>query len=362
MIGERLKHARVAAGLSMRELGEQAGLSAMAISKIETGKSTPTSGTLLKLARALGVRTESFFRPELPVLVAPEYRKRSTLPRKQLARVQADVLDQVERFLEVIALFPEPPVVPFEAPASLPKRVSSMEAVEDAAEALREAWHLGTNAIPCLADTLEERGFLVLTTGADESQKLDGMAATVGGFPIVVVGATWPGDRQRFTMAHELGHLVLEGRLHGLDEEKACNRFAGAFLAPREAVRKELGSKRRRISAAELLAPKHEFGLSMGAWIFRAKDVGVLDDAHAVRMYRLFRQKGWHRVEPGPAIAPEQPKLFDQLVLRALAEDMVSTSKAAELLGLSTSALRNRLNLEAPPPERHEAPRAAADQ
>ena len=53
----------------------------------------------------------------------------------------------------------------------------------------------------------------------------------------------WPGndkarpERQRFTLAHELGHLMLEGRLaDGLDEEKACNRFAGAFLAPRVAV------------------------------------------------------------------------------------------------------------------------------
>lgn len=362
MIGERLKRARQAVGLSMRDLGAQAGLSAMAISKIETGKSTPTSGTLLKLSKALGVRTESFFRPELPELMAPEYRKRSTLPKKQLARVQADVLDQVERFLEVIGIFPEPPIVPFEPPAGLPKRVSSLEAIEDVADALREAWHLGTNAIPCLADTLEGRGFLVLATDADETMKLDGMAATVGGFPLVVVGSKWPGDRQRFTMAHEFGHLVLEGRLRGLDEEKACNRFAGAFLASREAVRKELGSRRRRLSVRELEAPKLEFGLSMRAWIFRAKDVGVIDDADATRLHRLFTQKGWHRTEPGSAVAPEQPKLFEQLVLRALAEDMVSTSKAAELLGLSTSALRRHLNLETPPLDRSEASRAAAHQ
>ena len=81
--------------------------------------------------------------------------------------------------------------------------------------------------------------------GAWKSECFDGMAATVDGIPVVVVGRGWPGDRQRFTLAHELGHLVLHGRLASdVDEEAAANRFAGAFLAPADEVRKELGEKR----------------------------------------------------------------------------------------------------------------------
>lgn len=347
MIAERIKRARMAAGLSQRELAARAELSAMAISKFERGETTPTSGTLIRLARALGTRTEFFLRPETVRLEKPEYRKRSSLGAKQLARIEADILDQVERFTELIHLFPSSPVSTFSVPSSMAKRISSLDDVESAAVAVREDWRLGHNAIPCLADTLEERGFLVLTTSADATSKFDGLAATVGGLPLVVVGADWPGDRQRFTMAHELGHLVLAGRLAAdLDEEKACDRFAGAFLAPRDAVVLELGERRSRLEPRELHALKHAYGLSMMAWVFRARDTGIIAPNTADALFRLFSFKGWRKQEPGAPVAPEAPKLFERLVLRALAEDMVSTSKAAELTGTPLGEFRRRLSFE----------------
>lgn len=73
MIGDRLKRARKAAGLSTRALGELAGVGAMAISKYETGKSVPSSGVLLNLSKALGVKVEYFFRPLEVSLQEVEY-------------------------------------------------------------------------------------------------------------------------------------------------------------------------------------------------------------------------------------------------------------------------------------------------
>ncbi len=347
MIGERIKRARLAAGLSQRQAASRAELSAMAISKFERGEITPTSATLIRLARALDTRTEFFLRPDAVSLESPEYRKRSTLGAKQLARVEADVLDQVERIVEIVGIFPHPPVGAFVVPDSIPTRVESLDAVELAAVALREAWLLGQNAIPDLADALEEHGFLVLTTDADLTSKFDGLAATVGGFPLVVVGAAWPGDRQRFTMAHELGHLVLAGRLaRAIDQEKACDRFAGAFLAPRDAVVLGLGERRSRVEPRELYDLKHEYGVSMMAWVFRARDMEVISRATAESLFRLFSRKGWRKQEPGAPVPSEVPKLLARLVLRALAEDMVSTAKAAELMGVSLGEFRHRLNLE----------------
>lgn len=349
MIGERIKRARVAAGLSQREVAERAELSAMAVSKFERGLSNPTSQTLIRLARALGTRTEFFLRPTTVELQQPEYRKRASLSKKQLARVEADILDQVERFLELLSLFPTRPVARFEVPANVPRHVASYQHVEEAALAVREAWHLGHNAIPYLADTLEERGLVVLTTDADESAKFDGLAATVGDLPVVVVGADWPGDRQRFTMAHELGHLILAGRLaDDLDEEKACNRFAGAFLVPLPSVRHELGTHRNRLEPRELYALKHEYGVSMMAWVFRAADAGVIRDTTKTTLFRFFSAKGWRKQEPGEPVGSETPKLFERLVLHALAEEMISTSKAAELMGMPIAAFRHRLRFEGP--------------
>ncbi|MGM0575956.1 MAG: helix-turn-helix domain-containing protein [Myxococcota bacterium] len=349
MIGARIKRARAAAGLSQREVAERAQLSAMAISKFERGLANPTSSTLIRLARALDTRTEFFLRPTTVELENPEYRKRASLTKKQLARVEADILDQVERFLELLALFPDSPVPPFEVPVKVPSGIDSYAQAEDVALAVREAWHLGHNAIPCLADTLEEHGLMVLTTDADESSKFDGLAATVGDVPVVVVGADWPGDRQRFTMAHELGHLVLGGRLaNALDGEKASNRFAGAFLVPAQTVRRELGAHRNRLEPRELYTLKHEYGVSMMAWVFRAHDAGVIGDGTKSRLFRLFSGKGWRKQEPGAPVQPEVPKLFERLVFHALAEDMISTSKAAELMGMAISTFRHRLRFEGP--------------
>lgn len=347
MIGERIKRARLAAGLSQREAANRAELSAMAISKFERGQITPTSATLIRLARAFNTRTEYFLRPDSVSFETPHFRKRSSLGAKQLVRIEADILEQVERFMEVVHVFPRAPVDAFVVPDSLPPRVDSFDTVEQIAEALRDAWLLGRDAIPSLADALEENGFLVLTTDADSTSKFDGLAATVGGFPLVVVGESWPGDRQRFTMAHELAHIVLAGRLaSGIDQEKACDRFAGAFLTPRESVVFALGEHRSRIEPRELYDLKHEYGLSMMAWVFRARDTGVISSTTAESLFRLFSRRGWRKQEPGDSVPSDAPKLLRRLVLRALAEEMVSTSKAAELMGESLGDFRHNLNLE----------------
>ncbi|MDO9475738.1 MAG: helix-turn-helix transcriptional regulator, partial [Pseudohongiella sp.] len=84
MFQNRLHNARKAAGLSLRDLGELVGVSHAAIKKYEDGTAMPSSDILIRLSRQLNVRTEYFFRPDTVVLEGVEYRKRSTLPKKQL--------------------------------------------------------------------------------------------------------------------------------------------------------------------------------------------------------------------------------------------------------------------------------------
>ena len=335
MIGARINQARKAAGLSLRALAEKAGITAMAISKYETGKSTPSSGVLLSLAKALDVRTEYFFRPIKVELQEVKYRKHSKLPAKVLQQIGGDVLEQIERFLELERYLPSGPLQTFKLPNNLPVKISNYSEIEQVAANLRHAWDLGVDPIPVLTDMLEERGVKVFQSKALHGDAFDGMEATVNGIPVIVVGSGWPGDRQRFTLAHELGHLILKGRLAAdLDEEKAANRFAGAFLVPESEVRKELGDRRTWLEPKELAVLKKAYGLSMGGWKHRANDLGILTDALYLEMVKFFRARGWHKKEPGEPFPAEQPQLFEQLVFHALAEDLISESKAAELLRL----------------------------
>ena len=144
-----------------------------------------------------------------------------------------------------------------------------------------------------------------------------------------------PGDRQRFTLAHELGHLVLDFQENEgeerWDEERACHRFAGAFLAPAPKVLIDLGERRTGFSWAELHMLKHKYGMSMQAVVHRAQDLGVISDAYATLLYKEFSKMGWRKVEPGDPVAQERPSRFRRLVLQALAEDFIGRSRASQL-------------------------------
>lgn len=347
MFNVRLHRARKAAGLSLRDLGKRVGVSHAAIKKYEDGVTMPSSDILIRLSRTLKVRTEYFFRPESVDLDGIEYRKRGSLPKKRLDAITHAVIDQIERRIELENLFPQSPVKAFATVVGLPSSINSMEQIEDVAEQVREAWSLGLDPIPDLIDVLETHGIRVFMIDADEDGKFDGLAARVAGLPIIVVERRWPGDRQRFALAHELGHLMLEGRLpDDLGEEKACNRFAGAFLFPRVSVLQELGEHRNAIELKELGLLKDEFGLSMIGILYRARDLGIISPAYLEDRAKLFRFKGWFRNEPGRDYPGEKAHIFEQLVFHALAEDYIGESKAAELMNMPLQQFRRVRSME----------------
>ncbi len=355
MIGERLQRARKGAGLALRAVAEQAQLSHTTVSKFEKELQKPSSAQLIKLAKILGVRTEYFFRPQSLTIEGIEYRKKSTLSQKSLDKIQADIFDQAERWHELLNLYPHPPIQAFALPDGLPELISAAEQIEVLAETVRSAWKLGLNCIPDLIDTLESQGIMVIssTVGSD---KFDGLAGTINAMPLIVVGANWTGDRQRFTLAHELGHLLLKGRLAQSlldDEEKLCNRFAGAFLLPKQTLIEHLGQHRHRLEINELYLLKHEFGLSMQGVLFRVLNAEIISPVIFQSIYKIFSLKGWRTQEPKEFYPAEHTVLFKQLVYRALAEEYFTEAKAAELLGLPVVKFHQQRTLESLEPITH---------
>lgn len=346
MFPERLQRARKAASCSLRDLAAELGVSHSTISKYEKGELVPSSAQLLALAKTLGVRTEYFFRPMDVKLEGVEYRKRAATPKKLLQRINADVLDQAERWEELLSLYPQRPVPEFSLDTGMPRSISSAEHVEQLAVFMRSAWDLGLNPIPDMIDTLESNGFMVIVTGADDGAKFDGLAGKIGETPVVVVSENWPGDRQRFTLAHELAHVLLEGRLAShMDEEKSCNQFAGAFLLPRDALHQHVGDHRHAIEPRELQILKAEFGISMMGVLIRSFQCEVITEYQKRQYMKLFSARGWRKKEPGEPYPAEKTYLFQQLAYRALAEDYIGESKAAELLGVSLAAFHKERRL-----------------
>jgi Zn-dependent peptidase ImmA (M78 family) len=218
-------------------------------------------------------------------------------------------------------------------PEGFPVQISQPADVEQAAVRLREVWRIGVDPIENLTDLLEDKGIKVGLIDADAEFDACAFWAEVDGqTPFIVGRRGLTGDRQRFSFAHELAHLLLDIPAN-LNHEKVSNRFAGAFLAPDPAVRFELGTSRQSLSSWELHLLKHKYGLSMQAWIMRASDLGILSESAVRRQFQEFAQRGWRTLEPWDQCPPEEPTRFERLVMRALAEELISESKASELLG-----------------------------
>ena len=116
MIGNRIARARAVAGMSMRALAEKVGVSANMIKKYEHNQSMPSSDKLIKLAQALDVRGDYFFRVAEAKLTSIEYRKRFATPKKLLRRIESDAINQFERWQELVDLYPQPPIPRFKTP------------------------------------------------------------------------------------------------------------------------------------------------------------------------------------------------------------------------------------------------------
>jgi Zn-dependent peptidase ImmA (M78 family) len=350
MIGQRLKLARSASGLSLRDFESKLGnrVTAQALSKYERDEMMPSSQVLMSLARALDVSEEYLLGEQDLALDGVEFRKKADMSAKEEAQIEARVLQLLERYLTVEEILGLP--IEWDEPREAPYPViQNVGEADRAARILREHWGLGLDPIPSLVELLESRGIKVLSIDAE---KVDGLTARVrrskgASLPVIVINAHDWSERKRFNLAHELGHLVLDVDTT-LDSEKAAHRFAGAFLMPAESMWNEVGKHRTHISLVELLRLKEIFGASCQAITYRCKDLGIIGQPLYDELFGVFKEKGWRTkpYEEAGAISPEKesPRRLERLCYRALAEGAVSDAKAAELLGISARELNRRLD------------------
>ncbi|MBF6591617.1 MAG: ImmA/IrrE family metallo-endopeptidase [Ktedonobacterales bacterium] len=333
MIGDRMRQARLAAGLTLDEVtGRLAHLGQVitkqGLSKYEHNKSIPKASFLLKLAEALGVKSSYFL--EEPALRVRwlAFRKHPRLAPTRQAQIQATALHVAEGQVRLASVFypDERPQLPRVGP------IRTFADAETAAERLREAWGLGDAPIESVTRAVEDHGGVVVGWKHDEG-RFDGLAGWANGaIPVIVTNTSVAPDRRRFSLAHELEHLLAwqPGAPDDQDEQLA-HRFAGAFLVPREVVRRELGVKRRHLSFEELGLLKGTYGMSMQAWVHRARDLDIIDEGHYHSLWDEFTRRQWRIREPVECVTPEEPTRLKQMTLRALAEGIITEEQALAL-------------------------------
>ena len=341
MFSERLKLARKRNGLSLRALSScmEGIVSAQAIGKYERGEMMPSSTVAIALAKALDVSMSYLLSPSNISLESVEFRKLASTKASERAAVEGQVLDHVDRYLQVEELLGIASSV-WEEPCGAPYPIGVLKDADGAAMSLRNAWNLGGGPIPDMTELLEERGIKVFKLSLP--RLVDGLTCYVHraegeDVPVVVCSTDKSIERQRFTLAHELGHMVMEIPT-GVPEEKACHRFASAFLVPQDELAREVGRRRFNFGFGEIIEIKRMFGVSAATLVVRMRDLGIVTEATMVSIFRGIGSS-WRKDEPCPLERTESPRRFRRLCLRALAEEAISESKAAELLSLRVSEI-----------------------
>lgn len=344
IFAERFKSARLMNGLSLQEVADAMNnqLTRQALHRYEKGEVIPDSEKINLLSKIFNVTPDYFFRSTRVELGEVEYRKLDKMPQKEAAVIVEKTKEYLSRYLELEEILGlsnkfDDHLEDFEV-------VTNYEQVNRAAELLREKWSLGKGAIFNSVELLEDKNIKVVKL--DVNDDFDGLQTCVNRtIPVVAYNSNKINkpDRIRFTLLHELAHLLLKfGDITERQKETLCNQFAGAMLLPEETIKAELGEHRNKLSVNELGNIKKQYGISMQAVVMRAKDCGIINDHYTKQFFFMFKQMNWRIDEPIEYQGVEESNRFEQLLFRALIEEQISMSKAASLTNQTLAEFRKK--------------------
>lgn len=352
MFGERLKLARMRAGYSLRRLESALGhkVSAQAIGKYERGEMMPGSDVLFTLAKVLGVSLEYLLSDQVEALEEVEFRKLASTGARARARVEALVIDHLQRYLAIEEIL-DLDSAQWHAPPCDDRFLGEESDGETLADDLRKEWKLGIDPIPNMTSLLEDRGIKVMIMALP--QGVSGLTCLVrrprqkSRLPVIVVNRDVSLERRRLTIAHELAHRLIDEK-SPVNHEKASTVFAGAFLMPKTHLIGEIGKTRKALGYQELIHLKRMYRVSAAALIVRLQQVGIIDQSTLAYAFQTFA-RGWRKQEPDPLEPRDEegeheiPKRFERLCYWALAERLISTGKACELLRMPLSTIEQAI-------------------
>jgi len=350
---ERVQRMRTALGLTQAGLASILEVPASTIARLESGRLESDEETLELIAIRLDCSPATLTRPIADVLYTrPWLRAYADAPKKTVDQYMADTLVAVETF-EALKLRRMPDRLPtFGGDAN-----NDHEIDEFALDVRHSADVNGDTGVPNGTRAVERLGCVVLPMDHELGKHL-GMSTRADEIPIIRVSRSnqkVPGDRQRFTVTHELGHVLLHSTCpppasseQAKVIEKQAHRFAVAFLLPGDAFLEDLdGVSGGRVTLSTLVALKERWGVSIKAMVVRLQQVGRIDADQARSLYKQISARGWNTGEPVFVGNERAVWLTKALAHRFPGDD--SFANAAEQAGLHTSWFERWATWEQPP-------------
>ncbi len=325
---DMLDLARGARGLTQAEVAQAAHVSQAMLSKVENRLLPPSAELAERLADALHFPVEFFFQSER-ALGFPHYhhRKRASLGSKALSRVHAIINIRRLHISRLLKSYESGTAKPVPAIDLDEKEISPA----DAARMVREYWLLPRGPVENVTDTIETAGGIVVLA-AFGTPALDGISFRAAGLPpIFVMNRDVSADRYRFSLAHELGHMVMHC-MPGDDDDKMerqADEFAAAFLMPPVEIKPHLVPP----AIDKFARAKPHWKVSIKAMIRRAKELNLISPDDYRRLSISYSKAGYSRSEPFP-LARETPTALARMVEFHTKDLRYSTTEISKLLML----------------------------
>ncbi len=314
--GRRVVDLRRLLVLTQKELAAQSGIGQSQLSDIERGDLGLTSAAIQRICSATATPT-SFFDYTTP-LYGPEainFRKNSRVSAKGRDYI-VQAFKEVERIANVLAEAPLR-LRRVQLPLAEQTDVVSDRDIELLAEDLREAYGLDPEEpIRNVTRMMERAGIAVAPLAApiDNESLLDGhsgISRWSPESPRATAGFVngMPGDRQRFTLAHEFGHVVLHSRrtVEELEtREREANYFAGALLLPQSYAERSISES---LTLHGYMRIKGKFGIAIQAIVMRARNLGLISRDRQRSLMIQISSRGWRKNEP-VTVRGESPMLL----------------------------------------------------
>lgn len=331
---DMLELARGARGMTQADVAKASGVSQAMLSKVENRLLPPNRDLAERLAKALGFPVDFFYQAER-AQGFPHYhhRKRAALGAKALAKVHAVINIRRQHIARLLKSYANEVSKPIPVIDLDERQIGAA----DVARMVREYWMIPRGPVDSVTEVIEAGGGVVVVTDFG-TPLLDGISfRAIGLPPIFVMNSEVPGDRFRFSLAHELGHMVMHA-LPGSDDEqmeREAHEFAAAFLMPPTEIR------------PHLIPPSIEkFGRAKGYWkvsiksmIRRARDLRLVSPDDYRRLSISYNKAGYSRGEPFP-LEKEIPHLLPRMIDFHLRELRYSIAQLAQLLLLEEEDLR----------------------
>jgi Zn-dependent peptidase ImmA (M78 family)/transcriptional regulator with XRE-family HTH domain len=296
--------AREMRGLTQAEVAKRAGIAQATVSKYENETIETSAEHLAKLAEVLNFPV-SFFRQRERTIgtMCVRHRKRQSLSVKDHKQIHAKfnvVVLQIRKLLQSVDI-------------DSAQRLHAMPldeygTPEKVAISLRSAWKMPAGPVRNIAAIIESSGVMIFTLPL-ETAKFDALSLLAPNIPpVMFVNANFPGDRLRFTLAHEIGHLVMHTDPSPTQEEES-DRFASEFLMPANEIRPDL----TRLTFDRLATLKAYWKVSMQALIRRAYTLGTISERQQRTFFMKLSSNGWRKNEP-VEVPVETPSVLRSVV------------------------------------------------